>query len=116
VFRSSPEDTVAAVESAPACGYRLIDTAAASGNEREVGEAIVRSGIARDAPFVQTTLWISDYGYDSGLRAFDISLRKLGLDSVDLYLLHQRASFRFFSGVTREKSTPLQRPRFVTRH
>src|SRR4051812_41645788 len=89
VFRSAPEETVAAVESALACGYRLIDTAAAYGNEREVGEAIGRSGIPRDELFVQTKLWISDYGYDSGLRAFDISLRKLGLDSVDLYLLHQ---------------------------
>ena len=89
VFRSEPEDTVAAVESALALGYRLIDTAAAYSNEREVGEAIVRSGVARHELFVQTKLWISDYGYDSGLRAFDTSLRKLGLDSVDLYLLHQ---------------------------
>ena len=89
VFRSAPEDTVAAVESALALGYRLIDTAAAYLNEREVGEAIVRSGVARHEVFIQTKLWISDYGYDSGLRAFDTSLRKLGLDSVDLYLLHQ---------------------------
>ncbi len=89
VFRSSPEDTASAVESALACGYRLIDTAAAYGNEREVGEAITRSGIARHDLFVQTKLWISDYGYDSGLKAFDTSLRKLGLNSVDLYLLHQ---------------------------
>jgi diketogulonate reductase-like aldo/keto reductase len=89
VFRSAPEDTVVAVESALALGYRLIDTAAAYLNEREVGEAIVRSGVARHELFIQTKLWISDYGYDSGLRAFDTSLRKLGLDSVDLYLLHQ---------------------------
>jgi diketogulonate reductase-like aldo/keto reductase len=89
VFRSAPEDTVAAVESALALGYRLIDTAAAYLNEREVGEAIARSGVARHELFIQTKLWISDYGYDSGLRAFDTSLRKLGLDSVDLYLLHQ---------------------------
>ena len=89
VFRSEPEDTVAAVESALALGYRLIDTAAAYLNEREVGEAIVRSGVARHDLLIQTKLWISDYGYDSGLRAFDTSLRKLGLDSVDLYLLHQ---------------------------
>jgi len=89
VFRSAPEDTVAAVESALALGYRLIDTAAAYLNEREVGEAIVRSGVARHDLLIQTKLWISDYGYDSGLRAFDTSLRKLGLDSVDLYLLHQ---------------------------
>jgi diketogulonate reductase-like aldo/keto reductase len=89
VFRSAPEETVAAVQSALACGYRLIDTAAAYGNEREVGEAIAGSGIARDELFVQTKLWISDYGYDSALRAFETSLRKLGLASVDLYLLHQ---------------------------
>jgi diketogulonate reductase-like aldo/keto reductase len=89
VFQSAPEDTVAAVESALGHGYRLIDTAAAYLNEREVGEAIVRSGVARPELFIQTKLWISDYGYDSGLHAFDTSLRKLGLESVDLYLLHQ---------------------------
>ena len=89
VFQSAPEDTVAAVGTALARGYRLIDTAAAYFNEREVEEAIRRSGIARPELFVQTKLWISDYGYESGLRAFETSLRKLGLDSVDLYLLHQ---------------------------
>jgi diketogulonate reductase-like aldo/keto reductase len=89
VFRSAPEETAAAVGAALAHGYRLIDTAAAYLNEREVGEAISRSGIARTELFVQTKLWISDYGYDSALRAFETSLRKLGLDSVDLYLLHQ---------------------------
>jgi diketogulonate reductase-like aldo/keto reductase len=89
VYRSSPEETVTAVESAIAQGYRLIDTAAAYLNERQVGEAIVRSGVARSEFFVQTKLWISDYGYDSALRAFEASLRKLRLDAVDLYLLHQ---------------------------
>jgi diketogulonate reductase-like aldo/keto reductase len=89
VFRSAPEETGAAVEYALAQGYRLIDTAAAYLNEREVGEAIARSGVARTELFVQTKLWISDYGYDSALRAFETSLRKLGLDFVDLYLLHQ---------------------------
>src|SRR5436190_19266382 len=89
VFRSPPEETVGAVESALENGYRLIDTAAAYGNEREVGQAIVRSGVARHELFVQTKLWISDYGYDSALRAYDTSLRKLGLSSIDLYLLHQ---------------------------
>jgi diketogulonate reductase-like aldo/keto reductase len=89
VFRSAPEQTVAAVDAALAHGYRLIDTAAAYFNEREVGEAIRRSGLARAELFVQTKLWISDYGYESGLRAFETSLRKLGLDSIDLYLLHQ---------------------------
>ena len=89
VFQSSPEETVTAVESALAQGYRLIDTAAAYFNERQVGEAIARSAVARTELFVQTKLWISDYGYDRALRALDTSLRKLGLESVDLYLLHQ---------------------------
>jgi len=89
VYRSAPERTIAAVESAIARGYRLIDTAAAYLNEREVGEAIGRSSIERTELFVQTKLWISDYGYDSALRAFETSLYKLGLDFVDLYFLHQ---------------------------
>jgi diketogulonate reductase-like aldo/keto reductase len=89
VFQSPPEETTAAVEAAIATGYPLIDTAASYFNEREVGLGIRKSGIDRSQLFVQTKLWISDYGYDSGLRAFDVSLRKLGLDYVDLYLLHQ---------------------------
>jgi diketogulonate reductase-like aldo/keto reductase len=89
VFQSPPEQTTAAVEAAIACGYPMIDTAASYLNEREVGVAIRNSGIDRAKLFVQTKLWISDYGYDSALRAYDVSLRKLGLDYVDLYLLHQ---------------------------
>jgi len=89
VFQSSPLDTLIAVESALAQGYRLIDTAAAYSNERQVGEAIARSGIPRAELFVETKLWIGDYGYDSALRACELSLRKLGLDALDLYLLHQ---------------------------
>jgi diketogulonate reductase-like aldo/keto reductase len=89
VFQSPPEQTTAAVEAAIAAGYPLIDTAASYLNEREVGLGIRNSGIDRSHLFVQTKLWISDYGYDSALRAFDVSLRKLGLDYVDLYLLHQ---------------------------
>jgi diketogulonate reductase-like aldo/keto reductase len=88
VYRSSPEETTAAVESALASGYRLIDTAAAYLNERQVGEGIRRSGVDRAEVFITTKLWISDYGYEQGLRAFDASLRKLGFDYVDLYLLH----------------------------
>src|SRR3954447_18436101 len=88
VDRSSPEQTVGAVESAIASGYRLIDTAAAYLNERQVGEGIARGGIDRSEMFVTTKLWISDYGYERALRAFDASRRKLGLDDVDLYLLH----------------------------
>ena len=89
VFQSPPEQTTAAVEAAIAAGYPLIDTAASYLNEREVGDGIRNSGIDRAKLFVQTKLWISDYGDDSALRAYDVSLRKLGLDHVDLYLLHQ---------------------------
>ena len=89
VFQTPPDVTQAAVEEALRIGYRMVDTAAAYGNEREVGAAIAASGIARDELFVQTKLWVSDYGYDRALHAFDVSTRKLGLDTVDLYLLHQ---------------------------
>jgi len=89
VYRSSPEETEHAVSTALATGYRLIDTAAAYGNEAEVGEAIRKSAVARGDVFVTTKLWISDYGYDEALHGFDRSMRKLGLDTLDLYLLHQ---------------------------
>jgi diketogulonate reductase-like aldo/keto reductase len=89
VFQSSPEDTARAVEAALADGYRLIDTAAAYGNEREVGEGIRRSGVARDEVFIETKVWISDYGYDETRHAFDKSAGKLGVDRLDLLILHQ---------------------------
>jgi diketogulonate reductase-like aldo/keto reductase len=89
VFQTPPAETVGAVEAAIATGYRLIDTAAAYANEREVGEGIRRSDIPRDDVFVETKIWISDYGYDSTLHAFDKSARKLGIDRIDLLLLHQ---------------------------
>ncbi|MCP3711429.1 aldo/keto reductase [Paraburkholderia sp. CNPSo 3274] len=88
VFRSGPEETVAAVQSAVANGYRLIDTAAAYMNEQQVGEGIRASGVIREDIFVTTKVWITDYGYDQTLHAFDRSLRKLGLDYLDLYLTH----------------------------
>ncbi|MGE3151317.1 MAG: aldo/keto reductase [Nitrospiraceae bacterium] len=88
VYLSSPKDTANAVQSAVASGYRLIDTAAAYGNEREVGEGIARGAVPRDELFVTTKLWISDYGYDAALRAFDVSVNKLGVEYLDLYLLH----------------------------
>ncbi|MFF4353537.1 aldo/keto reductase [Streptomyces sp. NPDC001530] len=91
VYQSPPEETAAAVDTALRDGYRLIDTAAAYRNEKEVGEGIVRSGVDRGEVFVTTKLWLSDYGYDSALRAFDTSLANLGLDYLDLYLLHQPA-------------------------
>lgn len=89
VFQSPREETVGAVEAAISSGYRLIDTAAAYFNEREVGEGIRRSGIARSELFIETKVWISDYGYDATLHAFDKSARKLGVDQIDLLLLHQ---------------------------
>jgi diketogulonate reductase-like aldo/keto reductase len=89
VFQSPPAETVTAVESAMAAGYRLIDTAAAYLNEREVGEGIRRSGVRRDEVFIETKVWISDYGYDATRHAFDKSARKLGVDRLDLLLLHQ---------------------------
>jgi diketogulonate reductase-like aldo/keto reductase len=88
VLRSSKEETPVAVETAIQSGYRLIDTAAAYLNEHEVGEGIQRSGVGRSEIFVTTKLWLTHYGYESALKAFDSSLRKLGLDYLDLYLLH----------------------------
>ena len=69
-------------------GYRHIDTAALYGNEKGVGDAIKQSGIDRKDIFVTTKVWNSDQGYDSTLRAFDISMKKLGFDYIDLYLVH----------------------------
>jgi diketogulonate reductase-like aldo/keto reductase len=89
VFQSPPAETAGAVEAAINTGYRLIDTAAAYSNEREVGEGIRRSGIRRDEVFIETKVWISDYGYDATLHAFEKSARKLGFDRLDLVLLHQ---------------------------
>ncbi|EXX85501.1 glyoxal reductase [Paenibacillus darwinianus] len=77
-----------AVEAALKTGYRLIDTAAAYGNEEGVGRALKASGVARNEVFVTTKVWNSNQGYDSTLRAFEDSRRKLGLDVVDLYLVH----------------------------
>ena len=89
VFQSSPEETTDAVASALEQGYRHIDTAAAYGNEREVGEAIKASGLARGEVFVESKVWINDFGYDETLHAFDKSAGKLGLDQIDLFILHQ---------------------------
>jgi diketogulonate reductase-like aldo/keto reductase len=95
VFQSPPEETTNAVEAAIANGYPLVDTAAAYGNEREVGEAIRRSGVDRDQIFIVTKLWISDYGHDDALVGFDACLRRLDVDHVDLFLLHQPVPSEF---------------------
>ena len=95
VFQSPPEETVTAVEAALRDGYRLIDTAAAYDNEREVGAGLRRSGVPRDEIFVTTKLWISDYGYDAAHIGFEASLRRLGLDHIELYLLHQPVPTHF---------------------
>lgn len=89
VFQTPPDATAAAVEEALRIGYRHVDTAAAYGNEREVGMAIRRSGLARDEVFIETKVWISDYGYDETLHAFDKAAGKLGVERIDLLLLHQ---------------------------
>jgi diketogulonate reductase-like aldo/keto reductase len=95
VFQTPPAETADAVATALQDGYRLIDTAAAYGNEREVGEALRRSGVAREEVFVETKVWISDYGYDATLHAYEKSAGKLGLDRLDLLILHQPLPGRF---------------------
>ena len=89
VFQSPPEETAAAVAAALTVGYRHIDTAAAYGNEREVGEAIRTSGLDRSEVFIETKIWISDYGYDETLHGFEKSASKLGVEHIDLLILHQ---------------------------
>ena len=89
VFQTPPDTTAESVAEALRVGYRLIDTAAAYGNEHEVGDAIRGSGIDRAEVFIETKLWISDYGYAPALHAFDKAAGKLGVDYIDLLLLHQ---------------------------
>jgi diketogulonate reductase-like aldo/keto reductase len=95
VFQTPPEETRSAVEAALATGYRHIDTAAAYGNERQVGEAVAKSGVDRSDVFLETKIWISDYGYDQTLHGFDKSARKLGVDQIDLLILHQALPSEF---------------------
>jgi len=94
VFQVSTQDTEDAVAEALRVGYRSIDTAAIYGNEEPVGRALAASGIARDELFVTTKLWNTDQGYDEALRAFDTSMGKLGLEQLDLYLIHWPAAAR----------------------
>ncbi|MGG7100133.1 aldo/keto reductase [Rhodococcus sp. 24CO] len=95
VFQTPPDVTVSAVESALRIGYRHIDTAAAYFNEREVGEGIKRSDVNSDEVFIETKVWISDYGFDTTLHAFDKATGKLGVDQLDLLILHQPLSNQF---------------------
>ncbi|MFI7672542.1 aldo/keto reductase [Actinophytocola sp. NPDC049390] len=88
VFQVPNDETEAAVTAALGAGYRSIDTATIYGNEEGVAAALAKSGVARDELFVTTKLWNSDQGYDSALRAFDASLSRLGLEYLDLYLIH----------------------------
>src|SRR4051812_10844236 len=99
VFQTPADVTQAAVEEALRVGYRMIDTAASYLNEPEVGAAIAASGVDRSELFIQTKLWVSDYGYDQALHGFDVSTRKLGVDTIDLYLLHQPLPQHFDSTV-----------------
>ena len=95
VFQTPPETTAASVAEALRVGYRLIDTAASYFNEREVGGGIRRGGLDRPEVFIETKIWISDYGYDQTLHAFGKSAGKLGVDQIDLLLLHQPVPTQF---------------------
>nr|WP_203603373.1 aldo/keto reductase [Streptomyces coelicoflavus] len=88
VWQVPDDEAQTAVALALEAGYRSIDTAAIYGNEEGTGRAVAASGLAREDLFVTTKLWNSDQGYDSTLRAFDTSLAKLGLEYLDLYLIH----------------------------
>lgn len=88
VFQIPDDETTAAVTAALETGYRHIDTAAIYGNETGVGRALTASGLPRDELFITTKVWNDDQGYDNTLRAFDTSLAALGLDYLDLYLIH----------------------------
>ena len=86
---ADPAECERSVVDAIETGYRLIDTAASYGNEEAVGKAIKQCGVPRQELFVTTKLWVSDTGYEKAKRAFDRSLKRLELDYLDLYLIHQ---------------------------
>ncbi|MDR2337976.1 MAG: aldo/keto reductase [Deltaproteobacteria bacterium] len=89
------EVAVASVKTALEVGYRHIDTAAIYGNEESIGQALKESDIAREELFITTKLWNDEHGYETTLRAFDLSMKKLGLDYLDLYLIHWPNPFKF---------------------
>ena len=92
VFQVPNEETTAAVSAALKAGYRSVDTAAIYGNEEGVGKALAQSGIAREDLFIASKIWIADMGYEQTLEAFDASLERLGLEYLDLFLIHWPAS------------------------
>lgn len=102
------KEAISAVRHALDTGYRLIDTASMYGNEKSVGQAIRESGVARKEVFVTTKVWNSDQGYDQTLSAFDRSLRQLGFEYLDLYLVHWpvpgkfKATWKAFESLYRE--------------
>ena len=103
VFRLSPEATRVAVEAALAAGYRHIDTASAYGNEADVGAALRAAGVPREDVWITTKLWNDDHGGDAPRRALEASLARLGLDSVDLYLIHWPHPLRLETWATLER-------------
>ena len=88
VFQIAPAQASACIHIALQAGYRLIDTAASYSNETAVGQALASSGVPREDVFVTTKLWNADHGYENALRGFEASQSRLGLDFVDLYLIH----------------------------
>lgn len=89
VFQTPPAETAEAVVAALAAGYRAVDTAAVYANETGVGQGLGKSGLPREEIFVETKVWINDYGYEETLHAYEKAVKKLGLDQIDLLILHQ---------------------------
>jgi len=103
VFRLSPEATRASVDAALAAGYRHVDTASSYGNEADVGAALRASGVPREDVWITTKLWNDDHGGDAPRRALEASLQRLGVDSVDLYLIHWPHPLRLETWATLER-------------
>ena len=89
VYQIPENETERALSDAIEVGYRMFDTAASYFNEEQLGNAVRHSGIKREELFITTKLWVQDYEYEDALRAFDLSMKKLGLEYIDLYLLHK---------------------------
>ena len=118
VFQTHPDETRDASQAALACGYRHIDTAVAYANERQVGEAVGSSELDRSEVLLETKIWASDYGYGETLHAFEKSARKLGVEQIDLLILHQALpsafdrtleAYRALETFARRRQRPLHR-------